>query len=452
MKNSTGLTKLLTKAAVIAFWIGLWAIIAALINKEILIASPLQTVERLFELSRTSRFWVAALSSLARIFIGFAIGTVLGAVFGALSAAIPFLKELVSPVISVMRATPVASFILLALVWIKAVNVPTFIVVLIVFPIIFADVFTGIKAAPGELLEMANSFKVPKIRKIRYIYLQSVLPFFTSGCAAALGLAWKSGIAAEVLSTPKNSVGTMLNEAKIYIETPDLFALTAVVIMLSMLLEFVIMKAVKKGENIVITGRKNTEIRQIPHNSTNSSITSRKLSKSYNGKEVLKDFDITLKPGVTALMGESGSGKTTLLRVLAGLEEDDSGTKKAVCERPAVMFQEDRLLPNVSVAQNILFVNKYADVKKLLTALELEENENDLPSELSGGMCRRVALARTLAYGGDALFLDEPFKGLDAAMRERVSTNVMKIIGNTPTLLITHDEVNFARETIVLSF
>ena len=446
--NSTVLNKILKKTAVIAFWLGLWAVISYIVNKEILIVSPLETLRRLSELGQTTKFWTAALSSLFRVLIGFICGTVSGAVLGAVCAGVPFLKELLSPIVTAMRATPVASFIILALVWIKGDNVPTFIVAMIVFPLIFVDTFTGIKAAPRDLLEMADSFKVPTTRRIRYIYLPTLQPFFTSGCAAALGLAWKSGIAAEVLSTPKNSVGLMLNNAKIYVETADLFAWTVVVIILSMIFEFLLMRLIKSAGNIVIKRRFSTKVYKVLHENVpfaqKANINAR-LTKSFGDKKVLCGFDIELKNGINLLSGASGSGKTTVLRLLAGLEADDSGTRFAASQRPAVMFQEDRLLENATVGENILFVNRGAEVKKLLKAVELDGHENDMPSMLSGGMKRRVALARTLGFDGDAIFLDEPFKGLDADMRERVAKNMWEIIGDTPTLLITHDEVGTAQ-------
>ena len=143
------------------------------------------------------------------------------------------------------------------------------------------------------------------------------------------------------------------------------------------------------------------------------------VSAGYGGLTVLRDFTFDFSPpGCYALMGPSGAGKTTLLRVLAGLLPPAGGTIGDFAGiRCAVQFQEDRLLEHLTVLQNVALVSDHERAERWLCALGMEEKLHVLPSALSGGQKRRTALARALAFGGDVLLLDEPFTGLDEAIR-----------------------------------
>lgn len=148
------------------------------------------------------------------------------------------------------------------------------------------------------------------------------------------------------------------------------------------------------------------------------------ISFRFGDRSVLEHFNLELpKLGVVVLMGPSGCGKTTLLRLLAGLERADSGTMRDGFQRPAMMFQEDRLLPQLTVLQNILVCRPpggVMDANKRLQQLGLANEAKTYPGELSGGMKRRLALARALCYDGDVLLLDEPLKGLDEPQRRQL--------------------------------
>lgn len=164
------------------------------------------------------------------------------------------------------------------------------------------------------------------------------------------------------------------------------------------------------------------------------------LSKSFGGRSVLEDFSVEIPlSGVTVLRGTSGAGKTTLFRLLLGLEKPDGGAILGMQGRkPAVVFQEDRLLPWATALDNVSLVSDPARAGAALRRLGLSDNLNQQPKELSGGMKRRVAIARALAYGGDILFLDEPFTGLDDE-NKKIASRAMLDEG-MPILVITHDD------------
>ncbi len=238
--------KYLKRAVSICLWLVIWQIAFTVIDNELLIASPLQVGLRLSELVRTGEFWLITGKSLLKITEGYLLGVAFGTVLAVLTAKSEFLYEFFYPVISVVRATPVASFIILALVWLKRENISLFICLLMVLPIVWANVTQGIRDVDGKLIEMGRVYGFGAKKLLTKIYIPSVMPYFTTGVTTSLGLAWKAGIAAEVLSTPKNYIGTQLYDSKIYIETVDLFAWTAVVILLSFLLEKAVVWLIRK--------------------------------------------------------------------------------------------------------------------------------------------------------------------------------------------------------------
>ena len=240
---------ILRKILAAAVWLAVWQVAYMFVKQEILLPSPAQTVVRLWELAQMSDFWISAFMSLLRIVEGFVLGVGAGAFLGVLTARFSLLYDFFHPAISVIKATPVASFIILALVWINKPYVPVFIAFLMVLPIIWANVSEGIHQTDKDLLEMAGIFRFSRKKLVSKLYFPSTLPYFFAGCTTALGFAWKAGIAAEILSLPAHSIGSNLYYSKIYIETTDLFAWTAAVIIMSILLEKLLVSVLNKIKN-----------------------------------------------------------------------------------------------------------------------------------------------------------------------------------------------------------
>jgi len=221
----------------VAVWLLIWEAASVLIGQEILLVSPVSVVIKLKSLVFESNFWQTILFSFCRIVAGFLIATLTGTVFAALSACFRAVEELLAPVMLTIKATPVASFIILVLIWVPSRNLSVITSFLMVLPIIYTNVLIGIRSTDPKLLEMAELFRVPLSRKIIYIYLSQVMPYFQTACSVGLGMCWKAGVAAEVIGIPTGSIGEKLYKAKIYLETPDLFAWTLVIIVISILFE-----------------------------------------------------------------------------------------------------------------------------------------------------------------------------------------------------------------------
>lgn len=177
-----------------------------------------------------------------------------------------------------------------------------------------------------------------------------------------------------------------------------------------------------------------------------------RISKSFDSLKVLDNISAEIPDsGIFAVCGVSGSGKTTLMRIIAGLEQPDSGKVIGTKQKKlAVVFQNDRLIPWLSALENIACVCDEATALKLLEKVELSDSADKKPAELSGGMCRRVALARALAFDADILLLDEPFKGLDSELRVRMARLVEDFSKSRPVILITHDpwEMSLAAKSL----
>ncbi len=226
------------------FWILLWAWLSRLVGQELLLPSPLLVLKTLLRLASGAEFWLTLTNSLARILSGILAGTLLGVLLAALTHRSAVCRAVFSPLMSLVKSTPVASFIILALIWLGRGVVPLFITALMVMPVIWANVSEGLGAQDEKLLEVARVFRLPRRRVFVSLTLPTVLPYFRSALCSALGLGWKAGVAAEVLTVPQRSVGRMIYESKLYLETPELFAWTLTVIALSFLIERLLLRLV----------------------------------------------------------------------------------------------------------------------------------------------------------------------------------------------------------------
>ncbi len=225
------------------FWIALWAILAAWVDKEVLLPSPISVARVLLGLLILPSYWVSIGASILRILIGFIIGCTLGVILAVLCHRFSVADALISPALAVVRAVPVASFIILALVMIGTDKVPSFTAFLMVLPIVAANTKAGIASADKDLLEVCRLYRFRFLKTVKLLYIPSVRPYFLAAARTSLGLAWKAGIAAEVLcSTLTHSIGGEIYDAKVYLEMPALFAWTITVIIISMIIEALVFK------------------------------------------------------------------------------------------------------------------------------------------------------------------------------------------------------------------
>lgn len=223
--------------AAILFWIAVWHFASVRVGKSILLPGPSETVRVLFELASQKDFWITCITSVKNIFSGALFGVLAGILIAALSYISSLLKYLFSPMMSLVKATPIASVIILFLVWIGKEGIPYWISFMMVVPIVASNVYEGLSNINKDLWEVTKVYGFSFGKQWKILYRHSLLPYLDSALKSGVALAWKAGVAAEVLCTPVGTIGIMLYDSKLYLETPTLFAWTAVVVVISLLLE-----------------------------------------------------------------------------------------------------------------------------------------------------------------------------------------------------------------------
>ena len=176
---------------------------------------------------------------------GFLLALVSGILLAALSGRFKWVETALWPFMITVKTVPVASFVVICLIWLSAQNLSVFISFLIVLPVVYGNVLQGIKSEDGKMLEVAEVFRMPMLRRILYIHMPQLKPFILSACATALGMSWKAGIAAEIIGTPDGSIGKQLYYAKIYLDTDDLLCWTVIIVIVSVAFEKLFMLALR---------------------------------------------------------------------------------------------------------------------------------------------------------------------------------------------------------------
>lgn len=231
-------------------WIGIWHIVAGVIDNQVFVPAPALVAKVLFEeLLPSAEFWNSLLASVLHIGCGFIIGAVTGIVLAVISFVFAIAEGIIWLPMKIIKSVPVASFVILSLLWFDAEQLSIVISAMVVLPIIYTNTFTGIKQTDVKLLEMAQLFKVEKRKRVSCIYIPNALPYVLAAISLSVSMAWKAGIAAEIIGLAKNSIGNELYKAKLYLMIPELFAWTIVIVILSIISEFIINMLISRLNN-----------------------------------------------------------------------------------------------------------------------------------------------------------------------------------------------------------
>ena len=217
-------------------------------DQPLLLVSPLETLARLAALVQEASFWKSIAYTVGKIMLGFALSCVLGVALAALAYRFLPVRQLLAPLTAAIKAVPVASFVILALLWVSSKNLSILISIMIGFPVIYLNTLNGLDSMDRKLIQMAQVFRVPLHKQIGVVYFNQVLPFLRTGLNVSVGLCWKSGVAAEVIGIPSGSIGQKLYNAKVYLETADLFCWTLVIVLLSVACEKLLMILLNQAE------------------------------------------------------------------------------------------------------------------------------------------------------------------------------------------------------------
>ncbi len=237
MKQTTIIKRGAFTIASLFFWLLLWQFLAKRVSLGFVLPTPLTVFAKLWDFLKTGEFYFILLFSFFRISTGFLAAMLTGFLLGTTTHYFVPFRYLFSPMMSVIRATPVASFILVVLFWMEKDWVPSFVSFLMVLPIVWQNTLLGFETRDPALQEMAQVYNLGKAKTFWRIHFPHIIGYVLSAGKTGLGLAWKAGVAAEVLALPKVSVGYMIYNAKMYLETEELYAWTLAIILFSMIPE-----------------------------------------------------------------------------------------------------------------------------------------------------------------------------------------------------------------------
>ena len=444
-----------------AVWLVIWALIALMVGNDVILPSPVSTVKALIALIGTGSFYLNVLWTIIRTVLGIVLSFVIGVFFAVLASKNMPLKEFLRLPVSFFKSIPVMAIIIYVILVVKSDWVAVVVCFFMCFPIAYTNILNGLQALDVSRLELGKTLGLSKAQTVRYIIRPSLNTEIKTALNLITAMSWKVVVASEVLAIPKFSIGYQMLNSKYYLETPDLFAYMIVLIILSLLMEVLVgrmaeLKPDALGHTLVREMETAPEIfcAKNPIHISFTDVTKTFVSEDGKESRVLDVFNCEFGPGVTAILAPSGAGKTTMARLITGLEApEEGGVEVPEDARVAYLFQEDRLLPWLSVKDNMMLAlaagnGTELDAEKAVSSmaekLEISDALGMMPDELSGGMAHRAALGRTLLFGGNVLILDEPFRGLDEDLKGRIIDDIsdcLRPIDQPKTvLLITHDE------------
>lgn len=448
--------KIVLTITAICFWLFVWHFLSLKINSSIFLPSPEATYKALIRISKRAGFWQTIFNTFSKIAKGFLLALIAGTFSAIISSFVKIIDVLVSPFMRLLKTVPVASFIILALLWVKSDKLSVLISFVMVTPVVYINILQSFDNVDNNLLEMADIFNVGLLRRLRFIYVPALVSGFMSACKIGLGFCFKAGIAAEIIGLPFQSIGSELYKSKLYLMTDELFAWTVVIVLMSVFFEGVCIYLLnklsciiektnisRKAENENKADKSHKKKGEYEKLENNNILMIKEITKSYGKQKVLENISFNLNESERiCIYGKSGIGKTTLLRIIAGLEKADSG-KITFVGKVSMVFQEDRLLENTDVYTNLYCVlgSRFdkAEADMHLKEVGLEGAGNKIVSELSGGMKRRVAIVRCMMKSSEIILLDEPFKGLDTILKDNIIRYVVKYLNGRAVIMVTHD-------------
>lgn len=252
--RSRRLTRRTRVLVAVAGWLVVWQVASLVLDQPILLVGPWEVLARLVELVPTGAFWATVARTLADVAVGFTGAAVVAVALASAAAASRWADAFLAPLVATIRATPVVAFIILVLLWTRASNLAAVVAFLMALPVLYTNVLEGIAHRDARLLEMTRVFAVPWPRRVAAVDVPGVLPYFVAGCRTGIGLAWKSGIAAEVIGLPAGTIGEQMYQAKLFLATADLFAWTSVVVVLAAVTERVVLALLEDARHRLAGG------------------------------------------------------------------------------------------------------------------------------------------------------------------------------------------------------
>ena len=420
--------------AVAAFWLAVWVFAAALVAQPLILPGPGAVVVALLRLVCDVGTWAILVGSGVRILGGLALAAACGGVLAGVSVRSRAFSRLVAPALSFVKATPVACVVVLLLIWLGSARVSIAAVFLMALPGVYFSLVEGLAQVNKPLEQMFRLHGVWGWRLFCAHTWREVLPFVLSCARAVIGMSWKAGVAAELIGMAVGTVGERIYQAKLLIETADLLAWTVLVVAASWVCERVLVWLLRASGPVAWGAAVRAHGRA---GGSADGGAAAELAFAVGDRApwapALDGLVLNVPAGGRiCVMGASGMGKSTLLALAAG-----------ECAPCSMVFQDVRLVEDASALDNVLVCadtrvgasSAAALLRRLVPGVDVHARV----AELSGGQRRRVEIARALLCPGDAVILDEPFTGLDAAARDACAEVVLDLLDGRMLLLATHD-------------
>ena len=445
------------RVAAVALWLAVWQLASLLVAQPLILPGPAGVASSLLGLVTSGAFWGKVGFSAARILGGMLAAYVLALVLATLSHASTAVRVLVHVPLAAIKSTPVVCVVVLLLIWLGSANVSVAAVFLMALPGVYFPVLEGLDQIAGGLDEVFSLHGVRGAARALGCAWPQVLPYVIAASETVVGMSWKAGVAAELIGVPAGSIGERIYQAKLLLDTADLFAWTIAVIAIASVCERVFLRLVRASGNAAVHVA--AIVRLHPAGARGERPRGAwRLRGVKLAHGVSNPIDACVPDGGRlCVMAPSGSGKTTLLRTLVGLEQPVSGSFEGP-ESLSIELQDARLVEGASALCNVALTAGEGlgvdELRELLERLVPGIDVDAAVSELSGGQRRRVELARALLAPGDSVLLDEPFAGLDDAARDLACAVIADELRGRSLIVSTHDARDAARleaDTLVLA-
>lgn len=466
--NGKNRTRTVYRLCGLAAGLGLWQLTAMLIAQPLIVPRLEAIAVATVDILTGEDFFLTVAATLLRIAATIAIDTVIAFLLGIAAGVSKRIEAALSPFETAMRAVPTMGVLLLSLIWFNSEITPIFVASLIALPLLYRGVVNGVKNIDIRLIQMSTGFKVSFVRKLTQLYIPSIRPFTLTAYSATLGLLVKVMVTAEVLSQPRRGIGTEFQIARAQLDTATIFGWGIIVIVFAALMEQAAKRILsynkaRKAMQTADIAFSDTHVDTEEYSDTDvyadigkqaAEIHIDRISFNFESVPVFQSFSLEVKPArINYILGRSGRGKTTLLFLIAGFLHPQRGTIRISPPDAKIGFayQDLRLIPHLTAEQNIRYIlpPDYGTEKakriarQYLQMFGLQGFEHFLPAELSGGMQRRVSLARALAYPSEILLLDEAFDSLDPETKKAAAKVFSRIVRQQrrTVLCVTHDPV-----------
>lgn len=447
---------MVVRVAAVALWLAVWQLASLLVAQPLILPGPAGVASSLLGLVTSGAFWGKVGFSAARILGGMLAAYLLALVLAAMSRASGAVRAIVRVPLAAIKSTPVVCVVVLLLIWLGSANVSVAAVFLMALPAVYFPVLEGLDQIAGGLDEVFSLHGVRGAARVLGCAWPQVLPYVIAASETVVGMSWKAGVAAELIGVPAGSIGERIYQAKLLLDTADLFAWTIAVIAIASVCEHVFLRLMRASGDVAV--RVAAIVRLHPAG-----------TRGERPRGAWRLRGVTLAHGVSnpidacvpdggrlCVMAPSGSGKTTLLRTLVGLEQPVSGSFEGP-ESLSIELQDARLVEDASALCNVALTAGPGvgvdEIRELLGRLVPGVDADAAVRDLSGGQRRRVELARALLAPGDSVLLDEPFAGLDDVARDLACDVIAGELRGRSLIVSTHDARDAARleaDTLVL--